>query len=1080
MKKIPFIIQSSTLALALCVGVNLSTLKAQNVVFTENWETDHSLDGTYRTNFTATGAHVADLFFDYSTAGVPLSPNSTGSSTRALKMAANLVPGGTFPLGVSVSPVGFGITANFELRFDAWFNFNGPFPGGGNGSTQVGGAGYGTAGTNAQVAGVADSVYIGGTADGGSSADFRVYSPSHQSSYQDGDFQIGSDGIAQTTKGDPNSGYVYAAEDGTRNVVPGATTGYYATNFPGQTAPLAQLSLFPQQTNSTGPANEPGTVYNGALAFKWHDISLQKLGNSITYLIDGVLVATVNVTDAGTLGGTNILFNHYDINATASSDPNRTNLIFTLIDNVRVTEFTNVVSVTATTPDAKEAGPTPGVFTITRSAGGTPVTINYTLSGTATNGVDYNNALGGPLSGSVTFAANDLSTNIVVVPVDDAIPEVSESIKLSINPSGSYFGAGSAIVTISDNETPQLTITNVSSQMYERTNDYAAFRVTRLGDTNTPAFNVNLSFAGATAGTDFYASTVSIEPGAQSAVFNIYPIADGVVEGNETIATSIAAAGGGEYSIGSPSVANITLVDADLPAETILFQDTFDTDSSANWNLYFAAGTNNTTPDYNALFAFDYGAQGIPPAPHGNGSSSGLFLNVNKDATGSAAALNLYPIGQNFSGNFALRFDMFLSVPQGSTVATEYMLAGLNHSGTKTNWWRSGGVPAGSTFDGLFFALETDNQSSPNYATYSSPTTAALNPTLVASNTAASVAAAFKSPPWINANTPANNNNAGSFNTPIWADVEISKSGNLITLIINNTKVYTYSNATAYASGNIMIGYEDAFDSISAFQSYAVVDNVRVVTITPPVITGQPANTTNAVGTPASFSVTATTTTGVTNYQWFRNSVAITGATNATYAIGSVASTNFGSYRVEVSDGRYTTVSSTASLVSPAPVINIQPTSRAAVVGSSPTLSVTATTFSGTTNYQWLYYGTNVSGTGVSGATTRVLTLGGIQPVRFNGPYTVRVNDGTTSITSAPAATITIAVSPTIAAPQAVGANLVFSYPSEVGPNYVVDFKSALTNVAWTPIATNAGTGGPINFTNALSGNQGYFRIRLQ
>jgi hypothetical protein len=90
------------------------------------------------------------------------------------------------------------------------------------------------------------------------------------------------------------------------------------------------------------------------------------------------------------------------------------------------------------------------------------------------------------------------------------------------------------------------------------------------------------------------------------------------------------------------------------------------------------------------------------------------------------------------------------------------------------------------------------------------------------------------------------------------------------------------------------------------------------------------------------------------------------------------------------------------------------------------------------------------------------------------------VNDGTTSITSAPSATITVAVSPAIAAAATLGPDFVFGYPSEVGPSYVVDFKSALTNVAWIPIKTNSGTGGAINFTNALSGDQGYFRVRLQ
>ena len=1161
MKKNPSLLRRLGLALILAIGATLSSAKAQTIVFTEDWETDHSLDNTYVTNFTASGVHLADLYFDYSTVGIPPSPNSTGGTTRALKMAANLVAPAVGVTGLSVSPVGFGITENFEMRFDAWFNFNGPLPGGGNGSTQVGGAGYGTAGTAAQVAGVADSIFIGGTADGGSSADYRVYSPAHAISYQDGAYQIGSSGTDPTIKGDPNSGYVYAAENGSRN---SSTTGYYGTNFPAQTAPLAQYNLFPQQTNSSGtPPSAPGAAFAGTLAFKWHDVSLKKVANTITYSINGVLIATVDVTDAGALGGANILFNHYDINATASSDPNRANLIFTLIDNVRITEYTNVVSVSATTPGASEAGAVPGVFTITRSAAGTPLTVNYKMSGIASNGVDYADALGGALSGSITFDAADFSTNITVVPIDDAIPELTETVTLSITPSVTYVGAGSAIVTIADNENPQLTITNVSTQMYERTNDYATFQITRLGDTNTALFNANLSFSGsATEGVDYYASVATLEPGVQTTNLNVYPIADSSYEGSEIVTVNIAAAGGGEYTIGSPSSASITLVDANLPAETVLFSDNFNADHSANWTQFFAA--NDGTPDSNVDFNFDYSSYGIPAAPHGGGN--GLFLNVNKDGTGSAAALNLYPTGKSFSGNFALRFDMFLSVPLPSSVATEYALAGINHSGTKTNWWRSGGVPAGWTFDGVFSALETDNGATPNYASYGSPTPATNNPSLLASQTATALSAAFKSPPWGITGTPGNiNNPSGVFGTPIWADVEISQSGNLITLTINNTKIYTYSNATAFASGNIMVGYEDAFDSISPGQSYVVLDNVRVVALTPPVITAQPVNSTNAVGTPATLTVTATSSTSVTNYQWFRNNIAIANATNASYAIASVAITNYGSYRVEVSDGSYTTVSSTvvlgspglqivseptsvviavntatnfsvgisgtstgvtnyqwqrfstnltgtvtnplnltvrstnygpyrvivsdgflsvtsavANLTPPVPLINIQPSSQAAVVGGSPKLSITATTFSGTTNYQWFYYGTNVSGAGITGATTRVLTLAGVQPVNFDGPYTVRVNDGTTSITSAPSATITVAVSPTVAAPVAVGANFAFTYPSELGPNYVVDFKSALTNVAWTPIKTNAGTGGTMSITNALSGDQGYFRIRLQ
>jgi hypothetical protein len=813
--------------------------QAQTQVFSEDWETDHSLDNTYITNYTSGGANLAFLYFDYSTAGIPLSPHSTGSGTHALKLCANLDSSiQVFPSGVSVSPAGFGITENFVMHWDGWWNYNGPFTGGGSGSTQIGGAGYGTAGTTAQVAGVADSVYIGGSTDGNTSSDFRVYSTYHPISYQNMSYRIGSDGTNATTLGDPSSGFVYAGDGGSRDSDVGGATGYYVTNFPSRQCPTNQFLLYPQQTNSNGTLpGAPGFNKAGALCFKWHDVSLEKIANVITYRIDGVLIATVDVVDAGPLGGTNILFNHYDINTGASTDPNRTNLIFTLVDNVRITNFPNVVSASNAVSSIAEGDSTPGTFVITRTSSGIPLTVNYSMTGTAQNGVDYTNAAGGPLSGSVTFSANATSTNIQVFAVDDTIPETTETITLNINPSTNYTGAGNATIRIIDNEPPQLTISRVHSQMYERTNDFAAFQITRLGSTNTASFPINLSFTGgsATFGTDFYWTNTALtfEPGVQTTNVSIFPIEDGIYEGNETAFVNIAAASGGEYTIGTTNSASITIVDADGPPETVLFSDNFNTDSSANWNLFFADTNSPPVFDYTALFAFDYSGQGIPPAPHGNGDTLGLFLQVNKDPTPTAAALNLYPIGQNFSGNFALKFDMFLDMISGSA-STEYALFGINHSGTKTNWWRSGGVPAGWTFDGIFYAVETDAQSAPNFVNYSSPTTN-NNPTaLTAGVNSSAFTAAFKSPPWAVAGSPAMNITS---NTPVWADVELSKVNDRITLRINKTTIFSYTNTTPYTSGNIMLGYEDAFDSLGLAANYVIYDNVRVISLAGPVVT---------------------------------------------------------------------------------------------------------------------------------------------------------------------------------------------------------------------------------------------------
>jgi hypothetical protein len=819
MKQIPHTAMRMRLTATLAAGSLACNAMAQTLIYSENFDTDHSSDGTWVANVTAVGYNPVNLFFDYSSVGIPPAPNSTNGTTRGLKLQANLDPAvQAFPAGANASPAGFSIAQNFEMRWDWWLNYNGPLNAGGAGSTQIGGAGFGTAATFANVPTAIDCIFVGCSGDGaGTTADYRVYSPAFSASLQDA------------------SGVYAAGTVGSRN----NANAYYQATFPPQSATNncpGQLALYPQQT---------GLTQGGSAGMRWNDISLKKVGDIITYTINGLLIATIDISTNGTLGGANIVFGHFDINTGASTDVNATNLAFSLVDNIRITEFTNVVTVTAAAPAASEAGSAPGTFTITRTGVGAPLTVFYTMSGTAANGVDYTNVLGGPLTGSVTFNSTDTTTNITIVPVDDAIAEATETVILSINTSiGEYAGAGSATVNIADNESPQLTIAAVSTQMYERTNDFSLFRITRLGELNVASFNPNLSFSGAAAnGTDFYADTpAAFDPGLQTQDVKVYPIEDAAYEGNETVTVNIAAATSGEYTIGSPGSASITLVDATSPPATVLFSEGFSTpDSAANWNVFFAASTNDFTPDYSATFGFDYSSQGIPPAPHGTGDTFGLFLTVNKDAVGSAAAVNLYPIGKSFSGNFALRFDMFISVVVPNAVSTEYVLFGVNHSGTKTNWFRSGagGVPAGWTFDGVFYSIEADgagliagNVSGGDYINYSSPTTTNNNPTaLSAGRRATTLTNEFTVPPNSVPGVPGNNTSLASA-TPLWADVELSQIGKIITLKVNNTHIFSYSNATAYASGNIMIGYCDPFESIGLNTSYVVFDNVRVVRLT--------------------------------------------------------------------------------------------------------------------------------------------------------------------------------------------------------------------------------------------------------
>jgi hypothetical protein len=293
------------LALLLVSVATASVSHAQSVLFSENFDTDHSANWTV--NQSVQGVNPVNFAFDYSTVGIPAAPNSTGASTIGLKLEANTSGGIAtgFIAGVSVSPNGQSFTGDYNLRFDMWMNVNGPLPGGGSGSTQAGGGGIGTAGNSVQVAGSASSLYFSVTGDGGSSVDYRAYSSAATSGYPDASPVFAAGAVA-----------------GNRN-----NSNAYYSGFGGTAAPAAQSGLFAQQT---------GTTAVGAQGLAWRDVSILKMGNEVTFTIDGVLIATVDASTV-TLGGDNILLNYYDINTTSSTDPNASSLLFGLIDNVRVT-----------------------------------------------------------------------------------------------------------------------------------------------------------------------------------------------------------------------------------------------------------------------------------------------------------------------------------------------------------------------------------------------------------------------------------------------------------------------------------------------------------------------------------------------------------------------------------------------------------------------------------------------------------------------------------------------------------------------------------------------------------------------
>jgi hypothetical protein len=272
-------------------------------LYVEDFETDQTANWTVNVGPAGATNDKAFVFFDYSLAGIPPAPGSAPSDhPHGLKLVANLNASTPVVLsGVTASPTGKNFGPLYKVKFDWWSNFNGPAPAGGSGSTQLATFGVETNGTTNQIPGLASSVWFAATGDGNSAADWRAYSSAAVASYADG-----------------NAVYAPAT---TRN----SSNAYYA-GFGVNTAPAAQVTLFPQQT---------GTTLIGSSAWEWHQVVIDKTATNVTWTVDGLLIATVPLAGL-TTNGKNIFFGQSDTNTTVSTDVNDEALIFNLIDNVCV------------------------------------------------------------------------------------------------------------------------------------------------------------------------------------------------------------------------------------------------------------------------------------------------------------------------------------------------------------------------------------------------------------------------------------------------------------------------------------------------------------------------------------------------------------------------------------------------------------------------------------------------------------------------------------------------------------------------------------------------------------------------
>lgn len=138
-------------------------------------------------------------------------------------------------------------------------------------------------------------------------------------------------------------------------------------------------------------------------------------------------------------------------------------------------------------------------------------------------------------------------------------------------------------------------------------------------------------------------------------------------------------------------------------------------------------------------------------------------------------------------------------------------------------------------------------------------------------------------------------------------------------------------------------------------------------------ITSQPSNQSVAAGQPVSFSVAASSS-GFISYQWFKNDVAIPGATGPTYPIASAQPGDAGTYRVRVSTAGGVADSSSATLTvtggTTGPSARLSNLSVRTAMDAGQTLIVGTVVSGGTRNILVRAAGPALAGFGLAGAMT--------------------------------------------------------------------------------------------------------------
>jgi hypothetical protein len=199
------------------------------------------------------------------------------------------------------------------------------------------------------------------------------------------------------------------------------------------------------------------------------------------------------------------------------------------------------------------------------------VTATFTLTGRGANGVDYTTA-----QLTHTYSVGDTSTVYSRATIDDGLLEGDEDVTITltgVTVTGTQFltavGTTTGTTTIVDNETTTVEIVADQATATEGSSALRTFTV-RLGLVNNTAAPIVIAYttAGTAGSADVapLAGTVAIPVGADRATIVVAPLADALVEGDETLDITLVSASFSAVTLGATVVASMTILDVAVTA----------------------------------------------------------------------------------------------------------------------------------------------------------------------------------------------------------------------------------------------------------------------------------------------------------------------------------------------------------------------------------------------------------------------------------------------------------------------------------------------------------------------------------